>query len=207
MTTTDPAVCLGGTPAFAQGIAGCSALLGENFGSALGKIFESLEWAEDEIEKVRARHRKHSDRLFHSFSLLTPTQQRMETEFVYRSHCRELLDRVAAGEDTRPGTAAEICCALLHVSQMSPMRSAAVGLYLRMWQVAGFPQWPELAEASANHEALEKSRIDDHERFARNQLKVTERRLTEITCAGKHHGEPVHCLYSRATAQLALDLD
>ncbi|MEV6276691.1 hypothetical protein [Nocardia sp. NPDC051832] len=206
MTTTDPAVRFVDTAAFAKGLAACSALLGENFGSALGMSFETMAWAEEEIDKTRARHPEHSDRLFHSFSLLASTHQRMETEFVYRSHCRELLDRVAAGEDTRPGTAAEICCALLQVSQLSPLRSSAVGLYLRMWRVAGFPGWPELAQASANHEALEKSRIDDNERFARNQLKVAERRLSEIICAGLHHSEAVDCLYSRASSQLTLDL-
>jgi hypothetical protein len=58
--------------------------------------FERMVSAEEEIEAARARHPQHADRLYHSFSLLQPITglDRMRTEFVYRSHCRELLDRV-----------------------------------------------------------------------------------------------------------------
>jgi hypothetical protein len=63
----------------------------------------------------------------------------MRTEFVYRSHCRELLDRAARGEDTRPGTAAECCIALSETSLRVPLRTSAAGLYARMWTRAQFP--------------------------------------------------------------------
>jgi hypothetical protein len=165
-------------------------------GGGLDDVFQQIQWAEEAIERARQRHPEHADRLFHSFSLLTPTHGRMGTEFVFASHCAELLDRVAAGEDTRRGTAAELCCALLTVSLATPITSAAMGLYMRMWQAAGFPTIDHFAEAGRHHEALERSVIDDHEDFARRKLAVPTRRLGVIECRGRHHGEEVTCTYA-----------
>ncbi len=55
--------------------------------------------------------------MYHGFKLLTPSHELMGTEFVYRSHCRQILDRLAAGQDTRPGTDAEIACACADASR------------------------------------------------------------------------------------------
>lgn len=175
--------------------------------TVLAKAFGHMDWAEEEIEAARARHPRHADRLWHSFSLLVPQAglERMASEFVYRSHCRELLDRVAAGEDTRPGTAAEVCCAMRNTSLLAPFTSAAAGLYMRMWQAARFPDFPGFAEASRHHEALERSLIDDHEQFARRRLAVPDRRLGTIDCHGRHHGEDVDCAYA-PVGHLAIDL-
>lgn len=172
-------------------------------GPGMRGVFAALEWAEEEIVAARRRRPECSDRLYHSFRLLTPTHDRMRTEFVYRSHCAELLDRVAAGEDTRAGTAAEVCCALLEASLTTPLKSSATGLYMRMWQRARFPELPEFTEAARHHEALEREVIDSHEQFARRTLAVAERSLGEIDCAGRHHGEDVTCRYARRD-QLAL---
>jgi hypothetical protein len=164
----------------------------------LAGIFEHMDIAEDEIATARRRHPDAGDRLYHSFSLLIATHERMEYEPVYRSHCRELLDRVAAGEDTRPGTAAEVCCALHDVSLITPMRSSAAGLYARMWQSARLPNIPELTALSEHHEALEGSRIDDHESMTRRKLAVPTRTLDTIECRGMHHGEAVACVFAPA---------
>lgn len=167
-------------------------------------LFECMEWAEDEIHAAQLRYPSQSDRIWHvGFMLLRPTHDRMLFEVVYRAHCRELLDRIAADQDTRPGTAAEICCALRDVSLATPIRSSAVGLYMRMWLTAGLPEFPEITEASGKHEALEKSRIDDNEEFARRKLAVAERQAGVIKCTGEHHGEEVNCVYAPAP-QLAL---
>jgi hypothetical protein len=132
----------------------------------------------------------------------------MEYEPVYRSHCRELLDRVAAGADTRPGTAAEVCCTLHDVSLIAPLRSAATGLYFRMWQAASLPDFPELAPASENQEVLEGSRIDDHESETRRKLADPTRTLDAIECRGLHHGERVICaLASTPTLFDAIDAE
>lgn len=177
-------------------------LLGRGLLATLGGLFDSMCWAEEEIEKARARHPRHADRIHHSFTLLSPNPslEGIGTEFVYRSHCRELLDRVAAGADTRPGTAAEVCCLMVTTSQAAPLSSAAAGLYMRMWRAAGFPSQPAFTEAGRHHEALESSIIDDLEQLARRKLAIAERRLGAMDCRGRHHGEPVRCAYAAANA-------
>jgi hypothetical protein len=96
----------------------------------MADAFERMEWAEQEIAAAQARHPQQAGRIWHSFSLFQPNPGlgRMTSEMVYRSHCREILDRVAAGEDTRPGTAAEGCCALRNTSlQSGAVRSVRRG--------------------------------------------------------------------------------
>lgn len=164
--------------------------------ASLASLSDQIEWGEDEINKATQRHPHAVDTLYHSFPLLRGTSDRMSTEFVYRAHARELLDRVAPGGDTRPGTAAEVCCAMLQASLLAPLRSSAMGLYMRMWQAAGFPEIDGFAEGSRHHEALEASTIDDHERLARHKLAVPDRRLGTIECSGLHHGDRVACTYA-----------
>jgi hypothetical protein len=67
----------------------------------------------------------------------------MATEFVYRAHCAEILGRVAADVDTKPGTAAEVRLAC---------RDAA------MWERA-FPQHPVFASQAAHYEAIRGTQI------------------------------------------------
>lgn len=102
----------------------------------LSSALTQMVWAEDEICRATNRHPDAGDALYHSFKLLVPTSNKMCTEFVYRGHCRELLDRVARCEDARPGTAAEIAVALCETSLAVPISSIAVGLLFRMWSEA-----------------------------------------------------------------------
>ncbi len=167
-----------------------------NLTGTLGDDLLQIDWAEAEIAQAMARQPAHRDAIFHSYSLLRPTHRFMMTEFVYRSHCRELLERVATGADTRPGTAAEVCCLCANISQQVPFSAAAAGLYLRMWATA-FPDHPLGTERGQHHEALYKTRIDDLESEARHKLRVDHRALTSVSCEGFHHGEPVACTFSR----------
>ena len=144
--------------------------------SALGPLFDAMIWAEDEIDAAMHRHPSAAGRIHRSFLLLRPTQPLMRTAMVYRSHCRELLDRVARGEDTRPGTAAECCIALSGTSLLAPLRGSAVGLYARMWRQAGLPP-AALTAASEHSEALDGSLIDDHETWLRRRLRQPWRTL------------------------------
>ncbi|WP_419707989.1 hypothetical protein [Promicromonospora sp. NFX87] len=153
-------------------------------------------WAAEEIAKAIERHPAESDILFHGFTLLAPTHKLMATEVVYRAHCRELLERLAAGGDTRPGTAAEVCCACCETSLVTPLKSSAVGLYFRMWGAAGLPPIPEFAKLGEHHEALEQSAIDELERNSRRAMARKERTLGGITCTGQHNGENVQCKYA-----------
>jgi hypothetical protein len=167
-------------------------LLETGVGDWLKVIFSQIDWAEDEIAKAAQRHPAHADRIHHSFDLLTPYHDLMRTEFVYRSHCAELLDRVAAGADTRPGTAAEVCTACHDASQVAPLTTSAFGLYARMWEQA-FPAHPAFTTQREHYEALRGPQISDLESEARRKLAQPGRHLGVITCPGTHHGQPVTC--------------
>jgi hypothetical protein len=103
-------------------------------------VFEAMEWVEEEITRACRRHPRSADIIYHAFGVLAPRDigPGMGTEFVYRGHVRELLERVAAGADLRSATAAEICLALVETSLQAPMHGPAAGLYFRVW-LAAFP--------------------------------------------------------------------
>jgi hypothetical protein len=181
-------------------------LIGSGLTGALAGLFEQMEWAEEEIEKARKRHPRHADTIYHSFKLLTPTNALMGTEFVYRSHCAELLDRVAAGQDTRPGTAAEVCCMASDSSLVAPLTDTAAGLYARMWLQA-FPGHREVwGDQAPHYEALRGSLIDDLEGESRRKLSVADRKRGDTECQGMHHGDPVSCQYAPTTVPAQLEL-
>jgi hypothetical protein len=136
----------------------------------LDRVFRTMQWAEAEIEAAQRRHPDAADRIWRSFSLLRPTLELIRTEPVYRSHCRELLDRVACGEDTRPATAAECCVALSETSLRVPLSTSVAGLYTRLWTLAQLPP-VDLTDAREHYEALEGSLIDEHEAWLRTKLR------------------------------------
>lgn len=178
------------------------ALLGSAVMGMLGTAFQQMEWAEDEITKAQQRHPAATDQLFHAFSLLRPTHERMEFELVYRAHCRELLDRAATGTDTRPGTAAEICCACSQASLIAPLTGTAVGLYGRAWAEA-FPELPVFNDLQDHYEAIKGHEIDDLTQQTRRKLAVTDRVLKGISCGGRHHGQPANCRYASSRTAAA----
>ena len=151
-------------------------LLGGALLGAIDSAFTRMEWAEEEIDTAGREHPDAADLIWHSFHMLVPTHDLMSTEMVYRAHCREILARVVAAEDTRPGTAAECCCVCCETSQVGPLHNAGVGLYLRMWCAAGFP---EIDERSIHYEALSGGAIDEYERTLRDRLRREDRHLPE----------------------------
>jgi hypothetical protein len=186
---------------------GARSLLGDPLSDTLSDAFDQTDWAEDEIEQARKLHPECADALYHAFKLLAPTailQQARPAEFVYRSHYRELLERVASGQDTRPATDAEIACACCETSLAVPLNTAATGLYIRIWQRA-FPghrsTFKDLDDAG-HYEAIAGSAIDDLETETRRKLTVRDRTLDGEKCTGLHHGEPAPgCrFYSHAEA-------
>ena len=140
----------------------------------LGDIESALaltSHAEDEISDAMTRNPAHADRIWHSFRLLIPTFDRLHYEVVYRAHCRELLHRVAHDLDTRPATSAECCVAMMHTSKSAPLKTSAVGLYLRLWDHAELPELGFGAPTRQHYEAIAGSQIDDHERWLRHTLR------------------------------------
>jgi hypothetical protein len=163
-------------------------------------IFERMDWAEEEIEKALAHHPYHRDLLWHSFALIRPREvgPRMSTEMLYRSHAAELLDRVAAGADTRGPTAAEMVVVCLEVSKAVPMHGDSAGLYFRVWARA-FPNHSltaEQADTRNHYEKLFGSRIDVLEQDVARRLTADDRVHGDIDCRGYHHGKPVTCRFT-----------
>ncbi|MBF6427519.1 hypothetical protein IU440_22800 [Nocardia cyriacigeorgica] len=171
---------------------------GIEFARTMDETFDQFNWAEDEIRQAQRRHQDHRDVLHHSFGLLAPTHDLMSREFVYRSHCRELLDRVAAGSDSTVATAAEVALSLVQASHAAPLNTIAFGLYVRMWMLAEFPALDALGSVEVHYEAIAASEIDDLENWTRQKLAVRDRTLTGITCRGHHHDEPVTCRFAYA---------
>ncbi|WP_067665587.1 hypothetical protein [Nocardia miyunensis] len=130
-----------------------------------------------EIAAAITHYPQDADILIAGIDLLGPTHPLMRNTDLYRSHCREILTRVAAGTDTRPGTAAEVCAVCSVTSLAAPFRAAAVGLYLRMWRMAGLPQIDGVTDDLDYYEHSVGSRIDELETMTRRRLAVATRRL------------------------------
>jgi hypothetical protein len=169
-------------------------------GHDLAGTFDLMDIAEDEIGQAAVAQPQTGDRLHHAFGLLRPTSDLMANQVVYRGHVRELLARVVAGQDTRPGTAAEVCVAACRISQRVPLNTAAAGLYTRMWQHAftglDVPAMPN----GEHYEALEGPAIDQLEAETRTRIGHPWRTLAEVTCRGRHHGVTVECRYTLPSA-------
>jgi hypothetical protein len=166
-------------------------------GDHLGTAFEQMEWAEQEITAAQQRHPTQADLLFHAFSLLATRHASMATEFIYRGYCRELLERVAADHDTRPGANVDVLLVCAEMSEQVPLNTTATGLYFRTWHRAFPDTGPVDAEQVAHYEALRGRQIDDLEAEVRRKRTVLDRRLpTDIACAGLHHGHPVTCRFA-----------
>ena len=167
--------------------------------------FRFAGWADAEITAAQDRHPGAADLLYHATPLLglrrfgTAT---MEVEFVYRGHCREILDRLAAGEDTRPATDAEICMVCSEMSLQAPLVSAAAGLYFAAW-LRAFPDHPvwDGQDAEVQHyKRMDGYAMRDMERATRRKAAAPGRVLPkDLACNGDHAGAIVDCRFVPAT--------
>lgn len=168
----------------------------------MADAFEMCRWAESEIQAAMRRHPGAADRLWHSFALLAaPLEhvERMRREEVYRAHAQEILERVAAGEDTRPATAVELVAALLGTATTAPLSHEGFGLLARMWKAAGLPDNDGFDTLAPHVEALTGERIDREEHEARRRCGDEFRKLADrIECDGMHHGRQTACRYAAA---------
>ncbi|MFB7919520.1 hypothetical protein [Streptomyces sp. NPDC056061] len=146
-----------------------------------------IEWAEDEIQKAQDRHgepkpgpgERGTGPLWNSFSLLKADgNETLRLEPLYRAHCREILERVAKGQDTRPGTDAELIVLIHEASLVAPMTSGAECLYFRLLDRSV----PELARAAAPkidlgaYEKVHGRAADDFEAELRHRLRRDDRK-------------------------------
>jgi hypothetical protein len=172
-----------------------------------------IGWAEEEAEQAQRCYPDQADVLYHAIPLTRPTWGEPLTEFLVRGHARELFARVAAGDDPRPGTDAEVCVACMRASLEAPLTEATAGLYGRCFtRILPDDVDNPWADAQPHEEALHGSQIDDLERRLRADIgrrvaaKGLDRRLRDgrgrllpaITCKGLHHGEEVACRFAKA---------
>lgn len=154
-------------------------LLGTTVSDVTG-VLALIEDAEDEIQAAMRRHPKAADRIWHSFLLLQPTLDlTSRNPVLYRAHCRELLERVAAGADTRLGTAVECIAALSETSTLAPLTTTGTGLYMRLWAAAGLPDVMDGADGLEHYEAIRGSQMDQDEAMVRAKLAQADRRLPD----------------------------
>lgn len=106
---------------------------GAGLGQLLDRCFAQMAWAEDEITQAQQRHPDAAEKLWDAFLVIQGTHELMGTEFVYRAHARELLERVYADEDCRAPTDVEIVCGLSEASLRAPLNTRAVTLYMRLF--------------------------------------------------------------------------
>ncbi|CAM4325516.1 hypothetical protein NONI108955_20935 [Nocardia ninae] len=168
---------------------------------SFGGEFDRMHWADVEIRKAVDRYPDKRNILYHCFSpdLMRATHELMGEELVFRAHCRELLERVATGRSTKPGTAVEVALACMENSLKAPLSTAAAGLYMRMWKQAEFgfsQQFEGVADDLQYYEAIAGSEIDELERVSRVKLAVADRVLHDIECDGIHWGERVDCEFA-----------
>ncbi len=119
----------------------------------LTNIFDLMPVCEMEIELAQTRHPEQADRLWqHGFSLCMPTgnMSRLSAK-IYRKHCQELLDRLALGQNTRPGTRAEMLVAFEFVSHAAPLPADWAFAYSTLFREV-FPEQSERV-GIAGHES------------------------------------------------------
>lgn len=92
-------------------------------GSAIGNAFRRMHIAEQEITKAKARWPRKRKQLHASFGILYTPLLRDHGDDLFRAHCRELLGRVMRGEDTAPGTDAEVLAMFSLTSLQAPLAS------------------------------------------------------------------------------------
>lgn len=147
--------------------------------------------ANDAVAAAMARHPGRADDIWHSFRLLKPDSSlrfRQAAPWVFAGHCGELLDRVAAGLDTRQPTAAEMLLALGEVSLEIRPGEAATGLFFQLWERAfpGRPPGPGPARSAYGSQ----QEIDDLEAFLKSRLNSRRRVLGAVACDGTHGAVP-----------------
>lgn len=147
--------------------------------SKLAPFFRLMEIAEEEIEAAQKRYHepvgKGDGPIWGAFMLLQPSHPQMKAESLYRAHCRELLDRVGLGEDTRPATGAELIFALSEASLQAPLTSSATGLYLKL----GLQCFPEIMTDVMNdigrtvedYERLHGQAMEEHREFLARKMR------------------------------------
>lgn len=158
---------------------GVREILGEGISSLLDSTFAEIAIAEEEIAAVRGTDEvDRDDPVWGAFLLLQPTHELMRTEFVYRAHCREILRRVSDGEDTRPGTDAEMSCAISDASMRVPLHGAVVLVQARIFHRTFPEKFEQLGYDLDSNEKVHGAEADEWETTLRHKARQEWRKST-----------------------------
>ena len=115
-------------------------LLGSSTMGVISGAFRRMEIAEDEIAAAKTRWPLQAHGLHQAFRILVPSSLIQElSDDVYRSHCRQLLERVAAGASERDldaPTRAELCGAFAALSLAAPLSHDYTAAYRQVLEEA-----------------------------------------------------------------------
>jgi hypothetical protein len=138
--------------------------------SAIDYTFTCMTIAEEEIAAAKRRYKRVAGRVNGAFVVLMPSAplKGFSVE-LYRVHARELLERVARGQDTRLGTKAEVVALLSETSMKSPLTSDGYVLAAKLFrdlypQLVHAPIGPEFHEGSTDemfHEVARKCAVPE----------------------------------------------
>lgn len=105
---------------------------GALFGT-LQSVFDQMAIAEAEIKRFTARFPGNHVDIRRAFVQLRWMLKVPVPEIVYRAHVRELLTRVVNDQSLMRGTKAEVLMCLSEASQIAPLGSRKVALYLKLF--------------------------------------------------------------------------
>jgi hypothetical protein len=163
----------------------------------MGEAVKYAGWADTAITLAQGRHPAQADLLWHGSILLAPRTigtATMGIDWIYAGHARELLDRLAAGKDTRPATDAEICLICSEMSLRAPLTSGGTGVYFNAWMRAfpGHDVWDGMADEAAYHARMDNYEMAELERMTRRRGAIPGRALPkDQSCDGQHADVPV----------------
>jgi hypothetical protein len=135
-----------------------------------------MDVAEQELAAAAKAHPDKAVALNGSFMLVAPPPgMAMLAPDVYRSHCRELLERVIRGENTDLGTDAECLTLALDTSLMAPYGSMGSSLCSRLF-LSVFGRLPDGVEDNVREPWP--GAVDEELQRLRRRVGRTRRRST-----------------------------
>ncbi len=153
-------------------------LLEDGVGSVIARTFSKMELAEEEIDAAKRRHPLAAGRIHRAFRHLCPSPALSAApEKLFRAHCTELLERVAAGCDLRPGTTAEVLAVLSELSLRAPLERAHTLLFVKLFSDL-FPEAAARMQSENEPPAAdryERERVVELEAAFRAKLRVPDR--------------------------------
>lgn len=110
------------------------------------------------------------------FGIMCPSDVlRGKSMDVYRAHARELVERAKVGEDTRPGTKAEVLCAMMGAALKAPLNAG--GLALAEWLFSECFPGHSISRDAGHRREFYKGQIAQDYAAAQRQLYDRDRKL------------------------------